>query len=462
MNSPYRVHPVQSFETAPNTIPFPAPPAPPKPVPSRLEILLALEGDIRRKANKSALALHAVNDTRGVVNYGQAFFVRLNSNGKPVIQMASSLARLDMHVPLLKMILSCLVQMKSYDEAKAVDLAIVSESEGYPYSHGFWVPFKDSKSKCFGGLLFVDDVPVADSDQFIAKRLGDTYAHAYCALSPPQLLRTLSVPKWALWAVPFVLAALIFIPVPMTSLAPFEVIGKDPAMITAPIDGAIAQIVAEPNRMVKAGDLLFIYDQTILLADANISQQRLMVAQAKLATAKNAAFGDVEAKRQLSELQSEVDLASAERRYAGQVLQRSEVRAPVAGLLIYSTRSDWEGKPVRVGEKIMEVADPAKIAYRIDLGVHDAVSLQAGNSAQVFSDADPLHPRSASVREMSFHALEKQAGVLSYLVKAVPTGAEPPLRIGLRGTAQLRGDNVSLGFYLFRRPIAALRQYFGM
>jgi Barrel-sandwich domain of CusB or HlyD membrane-fusion len=462
MNSPSRAHPVSSVEQQANTIPFPAPPAPPRQGPNRLEILLALEADIRRKPNKAALALHAVNDTRAVLKYGQAFFVRLNSNGKPVIQMASSMARLDMHVPLLKLILKCLVKIKKYDAAKAVDLTGVCETEGYPFNTGMWVPLCDGKDRVFGGLLLVDDVPLAEADLPILKRLAETYAHAYCALSPPQLLRTLSIPKWAMWILPVMLVALVFIPVPMASLAPFEVIGKDPAMITAPIDGAISQVVAEPNRQVKAGELLFTYDQTILRADAEMAGQRLLVAQAKLSTAKNAAFGDVEAKRQLAELQSEVDLATAEGKYASELLKRSEVRAPVDGLLIYSSRSDWEGKPVRVGEKIMEVADPSSIAYKIDLGVHDAVSLQTGNVAEVFFDADPLHPRSAQVSEMSYHALEKQAGVLSFLVKALPTGDEAPMRIGLRGTARLSGESVSLGFYLFRRPIAALRQYFGI
>ncbi len=38
----------------------------------------------------------------------------------------------------------------------------------------------------------------------------------------------------------------------------------------------------------------------------------------------------------------------------------------------------------------------------------------------------------------------------------------PPPRLGARGTAQLFGDRVPLGFYLFRRPISALRQRIGL
>ena len=35
-------------------------------------------------------------------------------------------------------------------------------------------------------------------------------------------------------------------------------------------------------------------------------------------------------------------------------------------------------------------------------------------------------------------------------------------RLGVRGTAQVYSDSVPLGFYLFRRPIAAARQWLGL
>ena len=40
-------------------------------------------------------------------------------------------------------------------------------------------------------------------------------------------------------------------------------------------------------------------------------------------------------------------------------------------------------------------------------------------------------------------------------------GATPP-RLGIRGTAQLIGENVPLYLYLFRKPISFLRQKFGL
>jgi hypothetical protein len=63
---------------------------------------------------------------------------------------------------------------------------------------------------------------------------------------------------------------------------------------------------------------------------------------------------------------------------------------------------------------------------------------------------------------MSYHATEKPGGLLAYTVRVDPIGEGKTERIGLRGTAQISGEQVSLGFYLFRRPIAGLRQYLGM
>ena len=41
---------------------------------------------------------------------------------------------------------------------------------------------------------------------------------------------------------------------------------------------------------------------------------------------------------------------------------------------------------------------------------------------------------------------------------------EPPqgMRLGIRGTAQIYGDRVFLGYSLFRKPIALMRQKFGL
>jgi multidrug resistance efflux pump len=460
MNSPYRAHPALPLPEPTNTIPF-KPPQPKPPQPSKLELLLNLEGAIRQQSKRAALALHAVNETRALVGFEQAFLFRLNRNGKLVLDMASSVSRIELHAPLMRALTTAVAALKDLNKICHVNLQNNLHTVDYPFLHGLWAPMLDRRGKCFGGLLFAKGEPFVEADGLIAARLGQTYAHAFTALTPPSLLRLVSIPKWMIYSIPLILLALIFIPVPMTSLAPFEVVAKNPALVTAPIDGAIAEIIAEPNSRVQQGDVLFRFDSTVLQAEATIAQQRAVVAEAKLATAKNGAFSDQEMKRSLAEMQSEVQLAHAERDYAASLLKRAEVRASASGVLVYSAKSDWLGKPVRVGEKIMEVADPQNTEYRLDLGVHDSISMDAGSRVKLFLDADPLNPLNGAISEMSYHATEKPGGQMAYTVRVGPLEQTIAVRIGLRGTAQIRGETVSLGFYLLRRPIAALRQYFG-
>jgi multidrug resistance efflux pump len=212
---------------------------------------------------------------------------------------------------------------------------------------------------------------------------------------------------------------------------------------------------------VKQGDLLFRLDQTTALADAQVAAQRLSVAQAKVEALRSGAFADPKAGHDLPVAEKERDLAQVESDIAQRKLQRTEVRATESGLAIFSSRTELVGKPVRVGEKIMEIADPAHGAYRAELAVHDAIPISDGAEMQVFLDADPLVAHSASLISVSFHAQPEADGKMSYRVMAKSRDEKTPPQLGLRGTAQITGQTSTLGMVLLRRPIAAIRQYLG-
>jgi hypothetical protein len=80
----------------------------------------------------------------------------------------------------------------------------------------------------------------------------------------------------------------------------------------------------------------------------------------------------------------------------------------------------------------------------------------------MFLDADPLSSIPARAVSIGYQAEPNTTQQLVYRVDAEIDGDHPGLRIGARGTAQLQGQMVPLAFYLLRRPISALRQYFGL
>ncbi len=460
MSTPKSAHPA-SFPVPDNTIHFPKKDQAARTV-GKLEQLVTIEGEIRNLPTRAALGIFAVNEPRDLVGFDQAFLITFTRRGRAKVEAASSVAGVDPQAPLVRDI--CILANAQFKAAKSmrVDLSVLGNAHGYPYIYGFWVPLVDSRKGVFGGLLYASGEQWSDASLSIADRVATTCGHALRALSPPRLLRTFSLPRWLSALLLFGAACLIFLPVPLTVLAPFEVVAAKPQIVTSPLDGAIASIEVPPSSNVVQGQVLFRFDTTTLQADANIAAEKARVAAAKLETAQNGAFGAEEYRNSLGILEKEFDLAQIEHAYAETLLKRANVSAERSGVVLYSTSADLIGKPVQVGEKVMEIADPKHVAYRISVGVHDSIALQTHFPARLFFDSDPLHPMNAGITELSYHATPQPDGQLTYQVLAESDENATPPRIGVRGTAQISGQTVSLGFYLLRRPIAAFRQTLGL
>ena len=144
-------------------------------------------------------------------------------------------------------------------------------------------------------------------------------------------------------------------------------------------------------------------------------------------------------------------------------MKSTQVSAGASGLVLFADKDTWTGRPVATGERIMRIADPAKVEVTINVPVSDAIILEQGAPVKLYLDSNPLEPVDARVTRASFHAQPDGEGVLSYKVRAgleLTNGKRPP-RIGLRGTAKVYGEKVSLAYYLMRKPLSAIRQWTG-
>jgi hypothetical protein len=117
---------------------------------------------------------------------------------------------------------------------------------------------------------------------------------------------------------------------------------------------------------------------------------------------------------------------------------------------------------VAQGERIMLLADPTQTEFEIRLAVADAIDLPPGAEVRVFLNADPQRALPATLEFQAYRAQPGPDGTLSYRLKARPSGDMSATRIGLKGTAKLYGRSVPLALYVFRRPLAALRQAVGL
>ncbi len=437
-----------------------------------LEMLLTIEAEARQASTLKELIFLITNETRKLLGFRQAFCVQLKGDNSCETVAVSSIANVERNAPLIASLEASLKHLRSsqvlnktysikvddFSADQSVDLA------QYPFPHLLWMPFTKRDGVVFAGLLMARETPWSERDLSVSSRLANTYAHAWTALISKQAMffGTFNRKPWVLGA--FILSLLaLFIPIPMSTLAPVEVVAREPIVVAAPIEGVVESIKIEPNTRVKAGDVLLSFQNTTLKNKFDIADRATQVAKAKELKATQSAFSDPAGRHEVAIAMAELKLSEAERDYAKDMLAKTVLVAPKDGLAIFSSRKDWEGKPVMQGERIIEIADPSRIEFGIDLSVKDAIVLNDGAEVKVFLDSDPLHAVKATLTRASYHAQPSAANGLSFMLFAkLNENNENMPRIGYRGTAQVYGKSTFLGFYLFRRPIAALRQMIGI
>lgn len=443
----------------------------------RIEKLLLMEAAIREAGSLNELQYLVANEFGKLVPSGQILVHR----GEPGaagwrIEKISSVAAPDRNAPLLvwlnqqlnALAADLLGNLETAEEAApaTMKLRILSAPGGrFPFPNAMMVLLKDRRGKVRGGISFLSARPFGDHDKAMAQRLADTSAHAWAALSPKDMTWSRLFSKRGLLLALVLLIAIGCIPVRLTVMAPVKVVARDPFVVAAPLDGVVEKVLVEPNTRVRAGDPLFNYELTVLESEHELASGEVAVATAKYQRALQSSFGSGSGKRELALAKSELEVAIAKQKFASEKLKLAKVTAPASGMVLFSSKEDWTGRPVATGERIIRIANLNSIAYEIDLAVADAIILDDQATVRIFLDSDPLNPLDAGLAQKSYRSKHSDTGTLVFPLRARPVGDPVPQelpRIGLHGTAQLFGKKVPLAYNFLRKPLAKIRQYLGV
>ena len=440
---------------------------------AKLYELLQLEAMIRDADTVRGLHFFIVNELRKLIPYRQAFILAADTIHKDIfrLQAASSIAVIDRNSPFsqwLERTISNLSKTSNMDSIRQIDASSCPDSikddwKEHSLPFVLWCPLTLRDGRLLGGLWLARETPWKDGESTLVNRIADTCTHAWFALLGKEKLKKSKHYERAIIAsIAFIIFSFFVIPVRISALAPVEVVAKNPVIVSAPIDGVISRVLYSPNSVVKTGGTLVRYEDTSLRNQYEIAEKTLAVARAEYQQVAQGAFNDIRSKAQVSLAKAQVELKQAERDYALELLQQVEIKAQAPGILIYSDKADWVGRPVQVGQQIMQIADPKEISLRIYLPVEDSIFLVEGADAKIFLDVDPLKSIDAVVTYSSYEAEVTPDNILAYRIEAEFKDPNEIQRIGLQGTAKIYGERVSLFFYLFRRPLATLRQIIGL
>nr|WP_235775061.1 HlyD family efflux transporter periplasmic adaptor subunit [Pectobacterium brasiliense] len=415
----------------------------------------------RSAKNSETLAYSMVNDSQKLFGFRH---VALVINGR--VRAVTGVSVPDPHAPFVAFIERAgkqLVTQKAAEQITTVradwfDTQTQNDWQTLSAQEALWVPLRDRQGQLIGGLWYARDLPWQETDRTLMAQLADAYAHAWLALEPRKAWRPGMAKAKVLVAVAVLIGALL-IPVRQSVLAPAEVVPLDGRIVTAPLDGVIAEITVKPNQVVKKDEVLVRFDNTTLKAQADVAERALGVAEAEWRSGSQRAFQDADSKSKLDLLSAQVEQKRAELMYANDLLSRSEVRAERDGIAVFADGDRLRGKPVRTGERLMELANPQQAELKIELDVGDAIQFPVEADVALFLDSDPLKRHDATLQRIAYEAALTDRSTLAYRLDARFIADAP--RIGLRGTAKVYGEYVPLGVYLFRRPVAALRKTVG-
>lgn len=433
-----------------------------------LSTVLDLERKARAAERPGDLAFVMVNETGRVLPYRTA--IRFDLRGRSAkVRAISGVSDVDRTAPFVQWVEKAVADWTRIADAGPVysvsrdrlpDRLQRGDPEWFPGA-GLIILFRNRDGVAFGGLLLLRAPAWSDQDKVIASVLADAYGHACLTIEPKTARRRhrLITPARVFLVLALLSVASLFWPVRLSVVAPAEVTAKDASVVAAPFASTVETVAVAPNAAVEQGDVLFSLDRTEVEARHEAAKQELGVSEAKYRRALQSAFSDAEERADVAILLEEIRLKETELTYTETLLGLSSVRAERTGVAVFNDPNNWIGRPVSVGERVMLLADPSRTWLEISVPAADAINLASGAEVLFFTNVNPLDPIKAQVRQTSFEAGIDKDGVASYRIQADFVDATGVPRLGLTGTAKIFGDDVTLFYFLFRRPLSVIRRY---
>jgi hypothetical protein len=441
-----------------------------------LASLLDLSRRARQARSEAELGFLLVNDTLPLAPYRQAALWRVDRG----LQALSGLVQPEANAPYAQWLkgLAWHLTAESVRSLTAQDLPapLAREwAEWWP-AHGLWLPLSGTTPPAAAALMLARDEPWSEGEIALLSEWAGTWWHALLALR-----RSQKRPWWrpwgrdtagaldtrrAWWNRPFLVAAVAlaaasFVPVRLSVLAPGELVPVNPVIVRAPLDGVVDVFHVKPNQSVKKGEPLFGFDEALIQSRLEVANQALATASTEYRQTLQQALSDPRVRPQLATLTGRIQEKRSEVNYLREQLTRARVLAPKDGVALFDDPTEWIGRPVSVGERILRIAATGDVEVEAWLPLADAIALEPGAPVQLYLNARPLEPVSASLRYMAHEAAPRPDGTFAYRVRATLDAATEH-RVGLKGTAKLQGETVSAAWWVMRRPVATLRSALGL
>lgn len=440
--------------------------------------LLQLEANCRNCETVTELSYIIVNETRNLVYYDQAVLLSPNISAKLRVQAISDISVVEVTSPFTQWAEELANHLLDLEDSSSLHVVNVqsdftqllqTQLKDFSPANILWIPLtrtiQDTEVEYY--LILFKNSLWKENEKSILKHIASSYSYFLYSLHKSNFKTWLKKKSFNSKYMKVVLALsilLMFLPVSLTVLAPLEIQAKNPLVITSPLNSAVDEVTVLPDQVVKKGDLIVRLENREFKNNYIIAKRTLEVAKAQLHTVKQNSFVDYTQKSQIANVEAELRLKEAELAFAKYQFEKTNIYAEASGTVVINDPNEWAGRPVVVGEKILQIADKKSIEVKIMLPVSDAIFLDKGALVKLFFDNDPLNTWKGKISKIYYKPELTPQNILSYKIIAdfdkIDQNGDIP-KIGLRGTAKIYSEDVTLFFYLFKKPITAIRKWIG-
>lgn len=327
-----------------------------------------------------------------------------------------------------------------------------------------WIPLKTG-NETVAGVWFErwEGAAWNEGEAALMGRLGEAYSAAWSTWRRrPGLRRMIWNRRGAVVALLLIAYVMLFQEARLRVIAPCVVVPKDPHVVAAPLNGLIETVHVRPGDAIAEGDLLFSYEDDVPREELKTVREQVRLIRSRLERAQVLAFEQPEERAELEVLKHRLQKEQIrERMMAGQV-EKLQVRAERGGRVVMTDPHEWQGRAVRMGDRVLSIVTPDESRLRIEIPEGDNFSFKIGIPVRVYLNVRPDEMLSAQLEYVAPYARPDGSGTPAFLAEAAWTEDADSPTLGLEGTAVLLGPPVSVGYWVIRRPLAYIRRTFGI
>jgi RND family efflux transporter MFP subunit len=250
-----------------------------------------------------------------------------------------------------------------------------------------------------------------------------------------------------------VIAFLVLVPWPMRVSTDATVVPAERRTVSAIGGGVVQRVLVHEGDLVPAGQVLAQLDSSddqmkLAEADAALAQSRRELAEAEFRNDPSAA-GQAKIRGEMHQAQVELEQ---------QRVLESQLRSPIAGIVITAKVQDKTGSMIKPGEAFCEVVAQDRMAAEMSVPENDLALVQPGKKVVLKLNAYPTTTFEGEVDRIGAQT-KAEAGDQYFIVRAIFANRDGLARSGMVGRGRIRAGGgwfqsgwYPVGYTLLRSP----------